>query len=351
MKRGKEVSLKDFAIGIDSYCLSPLAMSPFEVLDWTHRNGGRGVQFSEVHLKPGCELDEGLCREIAAHARNLDLYLEWGGGRHIPREMSDFSRLDVLPWIEKASKEARTLGAKIVRSCSGGLMRWRDDAPSTETLLQETADALVRARPILEEAGVTLALEIHFEFTTVELLRLFDSCGARPGGFRGICLDTMNLLTLLEDPVEGTRRILPWVVCTHVKDGAMAWSDRGLVSFPTALGEGLIDLGAVVELLSELERPIHLSVEDHGGSFDLPIFDAAFLSRFPDLTARELAGLCRMARDGDQRLNQRRLAITDRGNWPALCQARTARDMKRLQALVRAAERGDPGEKDGAHGP
>ena len=30
-------------------------------------------------------------------------------------------------------------------------------------------------------------------------------CDAPPGGWLGICLDTMNLLTMLEEPVAATR--------------------------------------------------------------------------------------------------------------------------------------------------
>ena len=46
-------------------------------------------------------------------------------------------------------------------------------------------------------------------------------CEAEPGGWLGICLDTMNLLTMIEDPVMATRRLLPWVVSTHIKDGGV----------------------------------------------------------------------------------------------------------------------------------
>jgi hypothetical protein len=73
---------------------------------------------------------------------------------------------------------------------------------SVRDTLRETARALRDQKALLTDFGVVLAIELHFEFTTFELLRLFEMCGARPGEYLGVCLDTMNLLTMLEDPVQ-----------------------------------------------------------------------------------------------------------------------------------------------------
>ena len=93
-------------------------------------------------------------------------------------------------------------------------MRWSTDGPGTPELLRLAATALREQRPMLREFGVVLAIETHFEFTSFELLRVFEMAGAEPGGYLGICLDTMNLLTMIEEPVAATRRLLPWVVST-----------------------------------------------------------------------------------------------------------------------------------------
>ena len=204
-------------------------------------------------------------------------------------------------------------------------MRWDDGAPATEALLREAAGALRGLMPVLESYGVTLAIELHFEFTTFELLRLFEMCEAQPGGCVGICLDTMNLLTMLEDPVLGTERVLPWVVATHAKDGSVALTERGLTSFTAEVGTGSVDWENVLARLLRLERLPHLSIEDHGGSFDLPIFDPVFLSRFPDVTAGELARLLKLAQENANRAPGRRAAPLARNEWPGPCEAREAR--------------------------
>ena len=326
-------------VGVDSYCLTPLRLDPFRLLEWVADRGGEGVQFSEVHLPRGRATDETFLRELADVALGKGMYLEWGGGQHVPFDTATWRPKDLLPGNRKAAAEARILGTDVVRSCSGGFFRWHDDAPPTETLLESMAEALRPQRSVFEDLGVTLGIELHFEFTTFELIRLFEMCEAEPGGWLGICLDTFNMLPMLEDPVLGTERILPWVVSTHVKDGALALENEGLLTFPTGVGEGLIDFPAILALLATSERPINLSVEDHGGSFRTPFRDKAFRARFPDVNEDELARLVSAARAGEEKGVSGDLAVTEREDWPSLCEARTQRGIENLRRLVEDMER------------
>ncbi len=284
-----------FEVGIDSYALKPLSLSVFECLDWAAKNGADGVQFSEVNLPPGRALDGALLRDLSQDAKGKNLYLEWGGGQHIPFSLETGKPVDIASINRRAAEQAAALGAAAVRSCSGGLMRWRDDSPATEVFLEAMAKSLAGQRGMLEGLGVTLAIETHFEFTSFELLRLFEMTGARPGGFLGVCLDTMNLLTMIEEPLMATQRLLPWVVMTHVKDGGILLREEGLVTFPVAAGDGIVDFSAILGLLAGLDRPVRLSLEDHGGDFLLPVFDREFLARFPDVTPLELTRLLRLS--------------------------------------------------------
>ncbi len=332
---------QQFSIGVDSYTLGPLGLSPDGVLEWAAAHGAEGVQFSGGELPGGLDDERSYLRDLAHRARDRGLYLEWGGGQHIPFDMETWQPRDTGPVNRKAAERASILGTPVIRSCSGGLMRWTDTAPPTETLLRAAARSLAPQMSMLADFGVTLAIELHFEFTTFELLRLFDMCGAQPGGNLGICLDTMNLLTMLEDPVAATERILPWVVATHVKDGGLLLDDEGFCSFPCAVGEGVIDLGAIFALLVSLGRPINLSLEDHGGSFRLPIFDTDFLERFPDLSPAELVCLLRLARatrnraqNGRLAPTDRRLAPTDRADWPGHCESRAINGIEGIRRIV-----------------
>jgi 3-oxoisoapionate decarboxylase len=318
-------------VGMDNYGLFPLDLSPLATLEWALAHRADGVSFSGLAPTWQARTDAGALADLRAFAAAHDLYLEWGGAQHIPRDMTSWARKDLFEINRRAARDADAIGATVVRSCSGGLMRWDAANPPTDELLRDTAGALRDQETMLRDHRVVLAIETHFEFTSFELLRLFDMCEAEPGGWLGICLDTMNLMTMIEHPIMATRRLLPWVVSTHMKDGGVLSSRDGLATFPVALGAGVIDLAAIIRLLDTLNRPVHLSVEDHGGSFRLPIHDEAFMSRFPDLAGAELRALLELADTAQASCGCRPL---ERAEWPGVCESRIAHDLRQLRTLA-----------------
>jgi 3-oxoisoapionate decarboxylase len=326
--------MEPFKVGIDSYSLKPLDLSLFELLEWAVINEADGVQFSEGGGPVAAAPDKGLLEDLRSYAAENGLYLEWGGGEHIPLDLATGKKKDILAVNRRAAAEARLLGVDTVRSCSGGLMRWKKDSPATGELLRLAAAALREQKPMLREYGVILAVETHFEFTSFELLRLFDMCGAVPGEFVGICLDTMNLLTMLEDPLAAAERLLPWVVTTHVKDGGLLLTEDGLASFTAEAGSGVIDLAGILDKLSDSPRPLTLSLEDHGGDFQIPIFDQEFLAGFPDLTPAEMARLLSLAAATRSLKDKGKLAVLDRGRWPEKCERRVKNGLRAVRRLV-----------------
>ena len=326
-----------FKVGVDSYSLKPLGLSPFELLEWAIINGADGVQFSEGGFAASKAPDKPLLEDLRSYAAENGLYVEWGGGEHVPLDLATGKKKDILAVNRKAAAEAALVGASSVRSCSGGLMRWKEGSPPTAELLRLSAAALRETRPVLREHGVTLAVETHFEFTSFELLRLFEMCGAAPGGEVGVCLDTMNLLVMLEDPESAAARLLPWAVTTHVKDGGLLLTEDGLVAFTAEAGTGVVDIPAILGRLASLPKLVNLSLEDHGGDFLIPVYDAAFLARFPDLSVAETAKLMRLAARTRAAKDAGRMAVLDRARWPEVCERRVKRG---LRAVRRIVERG-----------
>ncbi len=327
--------MKPFRIGIDAYSIKPLGLDPLGTLEWARRNGAAGVQFSEGAA--GSD-DPGLLRAIGQYAAENGLYLEWGGAQHIPFDPRNGHPIDIAAVNRKAVLQAAALGLSTVRSCSGGLLRWPQDAIPTETYLREMAAALRLQRSMWRDLGVILALEIHFEFTTFELVRLFEMCDAAPGGYLGVCLDTMNLLTMLEDPLAAAKRIQPWVVTTHIKDGGIIDSAEGFRTFTAEAGKGIVDFPRILKTLSALDREITLSIEDHGGDFSIPFNDPEFRAKFPDLSESELGSLRVLAEKTRRKMDREGLAVLDRAAWPGLCEERVARDIRTVRALARETE-------------
>jgi hypothetical protein len=144
----------------------------------------------------------------------------------------------------------------------------------------------------------------------------------------------MNLLTMLEEPVAGTERILPWVVSTHIKDGGVILGSEGLISFPAEIGKGVIDLTQIIVLLNSLPHNVNLSIEDHGGSFVLPVSKAHFRTEFPDLTHEEFRKLLNLADLTKDRMVREGLVMVEREKWPEICEERLKRDLRALKELV-----------------
>lgn len=322
-----------FKVGIDNYSLFPLNLEPLEVLKWAKKNDADGVSFSGLPEGSG-KPDTEFLRSIKAYGKEHNLYLEWGGAQHIPRDMNSWSKKDLFEHNLNAAREAEVIGTRIIRSCSGGLMRWDPGNPPTHSLLEEMADTLKAQKQMLMDHNVILAIETHFEFTTFELLRVFEMCNTEPGEYLGICLDTMNLLIMLEDPVSATQRILPWVVSTHIKDGAITLNDKGLSAFTVETGKGIVNLQQIIELLETLPVEVNLSIEDHGGDFVMPVYDPAFLAEFPDSDTGEFIKLIELVQSSQQKIIDGEISQLPRDNWPAICEERVKKDIQNVKEIV-----------------
>lgn len=325
--------MKKLRVGFDNYCLFPKKLMPDAILNLAYSNEAEGIAFSGFEDELRAKFTTSYLGDIRKKAADLSLYIEWGNGQHVPMDLTSFSKKEIFSSNRKAVNEASLLGARIIRSCSGGLMRWKKDVPVTEVFLNEAAAELKKHAQMFRDNGVVLAIETHFEFTTFELLRLFEMCEVEPGGWLGICLDTMNLLTMLEDPLSATDRVLPWIVSTHIKDGGIIAGDNGITTFPAAFGTGIIDFESLVRKLQTVDREIYLSVENHGGSFFLPVNENWFINRFPHLQTEEYNRLLYLAEQTSAKMQKGALKITDRKDWPAICEERTINDLRNLKNL------------------
>jgi len=320
-------------VGIDNYGLFPLRLSALETLKWAVKNGAEGVAFSGIENRPLKKYSPEFLKEIHSYASDHQLYIEWGGGQHLAWDTNQMKERNISKMNRIVAEEAAELDVHLVRSCSGGLMRWHADGLDTPEYLSNMQKVLKQLKPILRDLNLVWAIETHFEFTSFELVKTLEEAGFYPGEEVGICLDTMNLLTMLEDPVMAVKRLLPWIVSTHIKDGGLLRYKEGLRSFPAPINSGWINLPEIIRLLSELERPVNLSVEDHNGSFDLPIYNDSFLKEFPDLSKDEMDKLLDLANVTEPFRMTIENEYFDRALWPTVCESRMSNDIEELKVL------------------
>ncbi len=326
--------MKAFRIGIDERALGPLGLSPFETLDWAIMNEADGVQFS---AGAGPAPDRSFLRELAQYAEENRLYLEWGGGEYDPIDPATGRPGDFVAINRAAAEQARALGVDTVRAAASGPKRWEKSPVAAEERLRLAARGLRELGSTLRDLGVKLALETQSVFTTYDLLRLFEMCDVRPGEYLGVCLDTMNVLTMLEDPAEAAGRVLPWVVTTHIKDGAVLLAEDGFIAFAAEAGTGVVDLESIVGKLGTLDRRINLSLEDHAGGVPVPAFATGFPDAFPDLAAAELLALLKLSMKSQRLLDEGGLSVLDPDRWPEQCERRVKRGLRALRRLAGGA--------------
>jgi sugar phosphate isomerase/epimerase len=195
------------------------------------------------------------------------------------------------------------VGAPSVRTFIGFQTERYDPNVAWQQMLGDTVEFLKRLAPLVRDCGLKLGLETHQDATTFELLRVIESVGS---DVVGITLDTANLPMRVEDPLEATKRVAPFVVMTHTKDSILFFGDDGLRWQTRPCGQGAMPLTEMIPLLPD---DVMLSIEDHPRIYPIPIFDREWLSSYTDLTAQELAALVRLARE-----TEKRIASSELGN-------------------------------------
>ena len=155
-------------------------------------------------------------------------------------------------------KNAKLIGADVMRVVASSLMfRFEPHGPQIDILVDWFKDAV----KVAEEYDVKLAVENHLDYTSdecVEFLERVDS------PYLGLNLDTGNFLRLLDDPVEGTRKLADKVLATHIKDlkpvkglNATEW----YFFSSTPVGDGLVDNQKIAQLLYDANYQGFLAVE------------------------------------------------------------------------------------------
>lgn len=153
---------------------------------------------------------------------------------------------------------AREIGADVMRVVASSLMfRFEPHAPQLDILV----DWFKEAVKVAEEYDVKLAVENHIDYTSDECVELLDRVDSP---WLGLNLDTGNFLRLLDDPIDGARKLAPRVLATHVKDlkpvkgvNVKEW----YFFSSTPVGEGLVDNQTLAQILHDAGYKGFLAVE------------------------------------------------------------------------------------------
>jgi sugar phosphate isomerase/epimerase len=209
--------------------------------------------------------------------------------------------------LAKVIDLAVRIGAPTVRTVVGGAKIGGDRRPLAgrwQPFLDEVHAKLTIAASIADDASVNLAVENHQDLASEELLWLCESIDSE---HFGITLDSGNPLATAEEPIDYFRRVAPYVKNVHLKDYRTWHSDEGYLLVRCALGEGLVDFPALLDILDELAPQPSLAIELAAlEARNIRVFADDFWPDYPARTAAQLAAALRVIEtntrtDGDWR--------------------------------------------------
>ena len=309
-------------IGADGLKFPVAGQGALAILRSAREAGLDGI-FFRTTLEMSPTLDRGELREIRAEADQLGLYLEGGLGKVNPYSSAEAPSLRAIGdgdialgcrrvieasadigcrelWVGLANKKGQYRGMLAYDRFRTDVT-WQDQLQATERFLRELA-------PIARAAGVHLNIETHEEITSFEVVRLVEAIGP---DVIGVVFDSSNGLQRMEHPNAAAARVAPFVRQTHLKDAFLAESEDGLRYQVRPCGQGVIDFGAVIEVLVRHNPDITLTIENRPPDDSSAISmhptivqwrEPLFRDSHPDLTQDEIQSVLELVRVGRERV-------------------------------------------------
>lgn len=226
---------------------------------------------------------------LGAQAAGSGLFVVIDTGGYDPERLS--------PVIDMAGR----IGATTVRTVIGGAKIGGDRRPLAgrwPAFLDEVLTGLRTCVELAERAGVTLAVENHQDLASEELLWLHDTLGS---AHFGVTLDTANPLATAEEPLDFFRRVAPVVKHVHLKDYQVWPSEEGYRLTRCAVGDGLTDFPALLEILGAASPDATMSLEIGAlQARHIRVLAEDFWPDYPPRTAAQLAAALRVVRAHEQ---------------------------------------------------
>jgi len=277
-------------VGLDTFTIRELKLSPLAQLEFIRARGLEGAQFGGLRSL-SASLDPGEIGAVREAADAMGLYSHVSVFSPNPHNSEDEEK-QLRARLTREIETAAAFGWHELHCALGNeKTRYAHEVPWKQHLADSTAFVKSLA-PVLRANASRLNLETHGDTTTFELVRLVEEAGA---DVAGICLDTANVLCFAEDPVAAARRAAPYTHLTHTKDAILYFCESGLRRQGRPPGEGVLDWEKILAVLGEFEPDLPLSIEDHKWLFDAEIFEPRWHAEQADLTRPELASTVKLA--------------------------------------------------------
>ncbi|MBN1567808.1 MAG: sugar phosphate isomerase/epimerase [Acidobacteria bacterium] len=252
--------------------------TPFDMIEHCHSIGLAGVQMNPPSVDP---------EAIRQFRRQLEKY-----NMHLvcdPRLPKQDSEVSAFEEQVKAYKEA---GATAFHAAMTG--RRYEDYDRLEPfrqMFESCKKQIELAEPVLRKYKIRLGIENHKGWRSAEQASWLKQLGSE---WVGVCLDFGNNLSLCEDPMDTARVLAPYACFAHIKDNAVQEYEDGFLLSEVPLGEGIIDLKQIVQMLRAVDPNMIMDLEMiTRDPLKIPVFTSKYWATFDDdyspLPGRDLA--------------------------------------------------------------
>lgn len=232
----------------------PRQMSTFDLFDEGAKMGLDGFHLDDGVLET---LDPSYLQEVKTAARERGLYLEY----NFSMDLGGMG-IGIQHDLDEAIATAENLGSDIVK-VSMDLIRPRPLAasrfhPRVKDQMKSFAAQLKASAPAAAAAGVKIAVENHCDSFSEEIIWLLDRVD-HPAV--GACVDTVNALMVMEDPMQAIANLAPRAFTNHFRDDRIEMQRYGFKLTGAAVGEGDIDMKRAYEIIKTRSTMRRINIE------------------------------------------------------------------------------------------
>jgi len=261
----------------------PRQMSTFELFDEAVLMGLDGLHLDDGVLET---LDPAYLHEVKTAARERGLYIEY----NFSMDLGGMG-IGIQHDLDEAIATAIALGSDIVK-VSMDLVRPRPLAasrfhPRVMEQMKSFAGQLKAAAPAAEAAGIRIAVENHCDSFSEEIMWLLDLVNHPTVG---ACIDTVNALMVMEDPMQAIANLAPRSFTNHFRDDRIEMQRYGFKLTGAAVGEGDIDMKRAYEIIKAGSTMRRINIETE---MDIPLDHMEQALRMEKETIKRSIQYCR----------------------------------------------------------
>ena len=224
-------------------------------------------------------IDFDWARATRKMKEELDMYVEIQ--TFLPREDPA-----VFEHAVKVAKEAGASSLRVV-CLLGRRYEMFESLEDWRTAVEGFHKQIATALPIVERHRMPLGIENHKDWRVDQQVALLKQYSSE---YLGVCLDTGNNLTVLDDPIETVEKLAPYTFNVHFKDMAAEETENGFRLSEVPLGEGMLDMKRIVDTIRRARPEVRFSLEMiTRDPLEVPCLTEKYWSTFDDVNGVHLA--------------------------------------------------------------